>query len=70
MKLTDALLVFVSKCWGAPDAHVHSFRVVQTENSYGYPYGTEKLDLLHGTGKLVQFGISDSSGWIQEMFGC
>lgn len=69
-KRTDALLGFVSKCWGVQDAHVRSFRTVQTESDYGYPYGTEKLDLLHGTGKLAQFGVSDSSGWTQKMLGC
>lgn len=67
MKLSDALLAFVSKCWGAQDAHVGSFRAVEDESCYGYPCGTEKLDLLHGTGKLAQFGVSESSGWTQEM---
>lgn len=66
MKLTDVLLAFVSKCWGAQNAHAHGFRAVQTESCYGCSYGTEKLDLLHGTGKLAQFGLSDSLGWIQE----
>lgn len=70
MKLTGALLAFASKCWGTQNAHVQNFRAVQTESCYGYPYGTEKLDLLHRAGKLAQFGVSDSSGWTQEMLGC
>lgn len=37
MKLNDALLVFVSKCWGGWYNHTHSFRAVQTESWFEYP---------------------------------
>lgn len=64
MKLTDALLAFVSKCWGPQDAHVHSSRAVQTESCYGYPRPPTR------NWEIGRFRVSDSSAWTQEMLGC